>query len=44
MTLTDRLLDLKVYTVDTTVAEAEADMLVVELTDMFAVGKVETLG
>ena len=42
-TLTDRIPELKVYTVDTTVAEVEADVLVVRLTDIFAVAKVETL-
>jgi len=42
-TLTDRLLQLKVYTVDTTVNAAEVDVLGVGLTDIFAVAKVDTL-
>ena len=42
-TLTDRLPELKDYTVDTTVAEVEADVLVVGLTDIFAVAKVDTV-
>ena len=42
-TLTDRLPELKVRTVDTTVAEAEANVLVDGLTDRLAVVKVEAL-
>ena len=42
-TLTDRLPDWNVETLDTTVAKAEADVLVDGLTDKLAVAKLETL-
>ena len=42
-TLTDRLPDRNVETLDTTVAKAEADVLVDGLTDRLAVAKLETL-
>ena len=42
-TLTDRPPELKVWTLETTVAEAEADVLVDGLTHRLAVANVETL-
>ena len=42
--LTDRLPDLKAATLDTTVAETEADVLVDGQTNRLKVAKLETLG
>ena len=42
-TLTERIPELKVEALETTVAKAESDMLFDGLTDRLAVAKVETL-
>ena len=42
-TLIDRLPDLKVETLDTTVAEAEADVLADGLTERLAAAKIKTI-